>query len=129
MSAAAHLAIISIIGPSGAACYADDTCGCEQTYFPVPVAGASGARAVLAGLGGGFGAGRVYERYNVALQELQTGGSGIIPSGNVSFDDFKNKVGGVVNQVRNAVGLGTAAADSAKEEDDSKPADSDEERS
>jgi hypothetical protein len=71
---------------------------------------------VLAGLGGGFGAGRVYERYNVALQELQTGGDGILPTGGLSFDDMKDKVvgpGGAVDRLRSVVGLGPAQPEAA----------------
>lgn len=85
--------------------------------------GASGARAVLAGLGGGFGAGRVYERYNTALQDLQAGGVSGIPNVDLSLEGLKTKAQQLISQARSAVGMGTdapaptpAPADAAKTE-------------
>lgn len=74
-----------------------------------PAAGAGGSRALLAGLGGGFGAGRVYERYNVALTDMQGGGHGIVPEHGLSIASVKDALvgpGGAVDKVKNAVGLG-----------------------
>ncbi len=76
-------------------------------------AGAGGSRALLAGLGGGFGAGRVYERYNVALTDMQGGGLGVMPEHGLSIASVKDALvgpGGAVEKVKNAVGFGDKTA-------------------
>ncbi|KAA0172743.1 hypothetical protein FNF27_05723 [Cafeteria roenbergensis] len=75
--------------------------------------GAGGSRALLAGLGGGFGAGRVYERYNVALTDMQGGGLGVMPEHGLSIASVKDALvgpGGAVEKVKSAVGFGDKTA-------------------
>ena len=74
--------------------------------------GAGGARALFAGLGGGFGAGRVFERYNSELVKVQGGAAASWKrSFGDGFDDMVRSASGALDQARTALGMGKPSAE------------------